>query len=180
MWIRFLFITAALAVSFFAFARGAYQVPEDFLRDTFGGEIPQPQVVWLTGELKIQAEKLLDHRYPSLRVRYWAQGKRSAWILEEVGKDLPITTGVVVHNGRIERLKVLTFRESRGWEVRYPFFTDQFKDAALHEGYQLDHRIDNISGATLSVRALIRQARLALLLHQHIGNNSVPPQKTSP
>ena len=94
MWIRFLFITAALAASFSVFARGTYQAPEDFLRDTFGNEIPQPQVVWLTGELKNQVEKLLGHRYPSLRVRYWAQGKRSAWILKEVGKDLPITTGV--------------------------------------------------------------------------------------
>ncbi|MEE8342935.1 MAG: FMN-binding protein [Gammaproteobacteria bacterium] len=175
MWIRLLLFTAALAVSFASLARGTYQQPEDFLQDTFAGKVPQPQVVWLRGELKTEVEKLLGHRYPSLRVRYWAQGNRSAWILEEVGKDLPITTGIVVDNGRIERIKVLTFRESRGWEIRYPFFTDQFKDAALSGDYQLDHRIDNISGATLSVRALIKQARLALLLHQHIGNNSVPP-----
>ena len=61
--------------------------------------------------------------------------------------------------------KVLVFRESRGWEVRHPFFTDQFRDAGLTGELALDRNIDGISGATLSVRALSRLARLALYLH---------------
>ena len=65
----------------------------------------------------------------------------------------------------IERLRVLAFRESRGWEVRYPFFTDQFKGVGLTDGHALDKAIDGISGATLSVRALEKLARLALYLH---------------
>lgn len=59
------------------------------------------------------------------------------------------------------------FRESRGFEVRYPFFTDQFRGARLREGLDLDREIDGISGATLSVRALTKLARLALLLRAH-------------
>jgi len=53
-------------------------------------------------------------------------------------------------------------------EVRYPFFTDQYKDASLQKDKQLDRTIDGISGATLSVRALTKLARLALYLHHHI------------
>jgi hypothetical protein len=66
---------------------------------------------------------------------------------------------------------VLIFRESRGWEVRHDFFTDQFKGVTLNDDRELDLPIDNISGATLSVRALTRLARLALYLH----NNHVAP-----
>jgi Na+-translocating ferredoxin:NAD+ oxidoreductase RnfG subunit len=63
---------------------------------------------------------------------------------------------------------VLVFRESRGWEVRHDFFTDQFKLAKLKDENQLDKHIDNISGATLSVRAVRKLAQIALLLDKSI------------
>ena len=88
--------------------------------------------------------------------------------MEEIGRDKPITTGVVVKNEKIEQLNVLIFRESRGWEVKYPFFTDQFKQAILTEKNQLSKKIDGISGATLSVYALTKVAKLALFLNTHI------------
>lgn len=74
----------------------------------------------------------------------------------------------MINDNKIESIKVLAFRESRGWEVRHPFFTDQFSDAALKENKQLDKHIDGISGATLSVKAMTKMARLALFLHQEI------------
>jgi uncharacterized protein with FMN-binding domain len=108
-------------------------------------------------------------------VRYWGDAGRSAWILEEVGKEQPITVGLVVSDGRIERVKVLVFRESRGWEVRHPFFTDQFRDTGLTGERDLDRDIDGISGATLSVRALKKLARLALYLHTVIPSADDTP-----
>lgn len=146
-----------------------YQEPEEFLREAFAGETPEPQVLWLTGELRQQAKTILSHDPQALRVRYWTRERRSAWILEEIGKDKPITVGIVVEGRQIKGLRVLIFRESRGWEVRHPFFTDQFKDTGLTEALELDHPIDGVTGATLSVRALTRLARLALLLAQHTG-----------
>ncbi len=110
-----------------------------------------------------------------LRLRYWGRDGRTAWILDEIGKEEPITTGIVVNGRAIEEVKVLIFRESRGWEVRHPFFTDQFKGARLGHDDQLDRHIDGISGATLSVRALKRLARVALFLHQHAEFADVPP-----
>jgi Na+-translocating ferredoxin:NAD+ oxidoreductase RnfG subunit len=65
---------------------------------------------------------------------------------------------------------VLEFRESRGWEVRYPFFTDQFVEAKLDQNERLDRNIDGITGATLSVNAVTRIARIALFLHEHIAH----------
>ena len=155
-------------------ARGVYQQPQDFLSDTFDGSVPEPAVIWLTGERKQVVTRLLGHSYASLRVRYWARDERSAWILEEIGKEQPITVGLAINQGQLERIKVLEFRESRGWEVRHAFFTDQFRDARLTEDRNLDRDIDGISGATLSVRAMKKLAALALYLDGELRAQDVP------
>lgn len=124
-----------------------------------------PQTFWLTAEHKPVIRAILGHDYPAARLRYWRSGQRTAWVLEEIGKELPITAGIVIDDGRIERMRVLAYRESRGWEVQSPGFLRQFAGAGLSGEQQLDHGIDGISGATLSVRALTKLARLALWLH---------------
>lgn len=151
-----------------AAAADVYLEPEKFLSEAFDGNVPKPSVLWIAGDTRDAVEKILGHSAGALRVRYWARGKRSAWILEEIGKTEPITTGIVVDNGAIARVNVLVYRESRGWEVRYPFFTDQFKGATLTAMNELDNNINGISGATLSVRALTRLARIALLLDARV------------
>lgn len=157
-----------IALAGLARAEDVYQQPDAFLAETFG-QVPKPQVLWITPERRPQVKEILGHELGALRVRYWKSGDRTAWILEEVGKEEPITTGVVVNAGRIERVKVLIYRESRGFEVRYPFFTDQFKGARLSGDQRLSQPIDGISGATLSVGALKRLAALALYLHSEVA-----------
>ncbi len=139
-----------------------------FITSVFGGDIPAPQTLWIKNDLKRQVKKVLKHAYPSLRIRYWQTGARTLWILDEIGKYKPITVGVVVQNGAIERLKVLHYRESHGWQVRHDFFTRQFIGATLPKPHTLDRHIDGISGATLSVRALKKLAILALILDQSV------------
>ncbi len=156
-------------------ARGVYQAPEDFLAEVFAGEVPPPGTIWLTGEVRRTAQEILSHRPAALRVRYWRRGRRTAWILEEIGKEKPITVGLVVDGGVLERVRVLVFRESRGYEVREPAFTRQFDGARLREGTRLDRPIDGITGATLSVRALTRLARLALFLHARVMERDDTP-----
>lgn len=145
-------------------AADVYLAPDTFLSEAFDGSVPKPSVLWIAGDTREAVEKILGHSAGALRVRYWSRGKRTVWILEEIGKTEPITTGIVVDNSAIARVNVLIYRESRGWEVRYPFFTDQFKGATLTAMNELDRHINGISGATLSVRALTRLARIALLL----------------
>ena len=148
-----------------ALADDAYQSEEDFLLEAFNNVTPETGVVWLKGDIKNMTSDILGHPYPGLRIRYWREGSRSAWILEEIGKVKPITVGLVVNDEGLEKIRVLAFRESRGWEVRYPFFTDQFIGIGLTDDNDLTRPIDGISGATLSVRALKKLARLALYLH---------------
>jgi len=147
-----------------------YLSPQNFLQQAFSPKkVPKSKVVWLSGTLAVEAKEILGHRYKKARVRYWKDELHSAWILDEIGKEKPITVGVLIKDQRIERLQVLVFRESRGWEVRHSFFTDQFKGRVLSAKKRLDQSVDNISGATLSVRAVSKLARLALLLDKKVG-----------
>ncbi len=153
-------------------AGGVYQEPDDFINEVFDNKPPKADVLWLNKDLKKQIAEILDHKYKGMRVRYWRKQKKSAWILDEIGKEKLITTGIVINNAQIELVKVLVFRESRGWEVRHDFFTDQFKSVSLKEDHQLDKTIDNISGATLSVRAVRKLAQIALLLDQQLQDKA--------
>lgn len=163
-----------------ASAAEVYQAPAAFVKEAFGDEQPMAKAIWVTGDLKRRVKSVLGHPYRDLRVRYWVLGDRSAWILEEVGKVEPITLGVVVERGRIEAMKVLAYRESRGFEIRFPFFMDQYRGAQVDANARLDREIDGISGATMSVRAATRLARLALVLDREVEQAGAATQSKAP
>ena len=175
--LKYFLISFVLLLSLPVFAGGVYQKPADFIKQVFNNNPPKPSVLWLKKDLKKQLSDILDHKYKGMRIRYWQQDRKTAWILEETGKDKLITTGIVISDGKIEQVKVLIFRESRGWEVRHDFFTDQFKQVKLADDKQLNKHIDNISGATLSVRAIKKLARIALLLDKIVQQKK--PQATA-
>ena len=167
--LRFFSLIVLLIVLMPVYPESVYQDPQTFIEEAFENVPPKADKLWLTEDLKANVKDILGHDMGVLRLRYWIKEGRSAWILEEIGKERPITTGFVVEDNQIKKVKILIFRESRGWEVRYPFFTDQFTGASLQgESLELDRPIDGISGATLSVSAVTRLARLALLLHHHV------------
>ena len=161
----------AYLLFFFTIANATvYQSNEEFVSSVFEGKPPSPSFVWMRGEIKTDVANVLGHPYSGLRIRYWKKDQHTAWVLEEIGKERPITTGIEINNGSIARVRVLAFRESRGGEVRYDFFTKQFKHAQLKADNTLNHPIDGITGATLSVNALKRLARLALYLDSKVQN----------
>ena len=150
-------------------AATVYESQADFLNRAFGSAPPEPGVTWLSGDRKSKVRQLLGHDYPALRLRFWCKTGRSAWVLEEVGKEQPITVGIIIEESVIRSLRVLTYRENRGGEVATASFTDQFDRVSLDANDQLDASIDGISGATLSVQALTRLAGLSLYLHAESG-----------
>lgn len=147
-----------------------YLTQEQFLQLAFADATPHAAQLWLDADTKKKTREILGHDYRALRVRYWQLADKTAWILDEIGKEQPITLGVVIKSSRIESLRVLAFRESRGWEIRHAFFTGQFAGSTLTPTLQLDKRIDGITGATLSVRAATNVSRLALYFHQHVNS----------
>lgn len=170
----FMILLVSLANASTALAsEDVYQAPEAFIVESFGGKAPATKTLQLSSDAKAKTAKIMGAHYKLPKVRYWQQDGRTAWILEEIGKFEPITTGLVVGaDGTLERIKVLIYRESHGWEVKHKFFTRQFEGAGLKRGKKLDQRIDGIAGATLSVDALKRLGALALMLHQEVSSPS--------
>jgi hypothetical protein len=171
-----------LSLSVFAFAiffsqailaaKGVYQTPAAFISHSFADAIPQAKVLWLTKEDKAVVAEILQHKYNRMRIRYWQAGNETVWVLNEIGKEKPITMGVHIKNQQIKHFKVLTYRESRGDEVRHEFYSQQFINATLNEDNRLSQNVDGITGATLSVRATTKVARLALWLHAKVTTST--------
>ncbi len=145
-----------------------YQKTDDFLTKAFSGNPPKPKLLWLSKDLYKSATQILKHKPGFLRTRYWQSTEQTVWIINEIGKTKPITIAIIIQQNKIALLKVLAFRESRGWEVKHDFFTNQFKQNSLNSELKLSQAIDGISGATLSVRALIKVAQLALFFNSQI------------
>ena len=140
---------------------------DEFVTTSFA-EAPAEGMLWLKGPEQLMAKQILGHRYAGLRLRYWQAGGRTAWVLDEIGKEHPITMGFVVEDSQLSRVAILEYRESRGGEVRYPFFTQQFVGAGIAADSALSKPIDGISGATMSVRAVTNASRFALYLHDQV------------
>lgn len=147
--------------------KGIYLSIPEFRELAFPRQAVDWQTLWVNSEQREQMESIVQRRFSALRIRYLGQGQKTAWIFEEIGKELPITIGVVVEAGRIAETVVLEYRESRGGEIRHPFFTRQFRGLTLESkgDLPLNGRIDGITGATLSVNAMKKIARLALYCH---------------
>lgn len=160
-------------------ARAAMSVP-DYLAESFAGQpAPVARSLWLTPPVRARLEAILGHPVRAPRLPYWQSGGRTTWILNEIGKEQPITIGVVIERSRVQRVDILEYRESRGDEVRYPAFLRQFSQAALRASDRLDQDIQGISGATLSVWAVTRATRAALV-GAELSQASAPPAPPQP
>lgn len=141
-----------------------YQTPDAFIAEAFApNPAPAPSMLMLDAAKQSTISAVLGHPYPQARLRYWKADGRSAWIFDDIGKEgyVPTTCGFIVAGGAIEHARVLIYRESRGEQVAEPSFLKQLIGAKA-AGNGLDKPVDNISGATLSVKMMQRMARTAL------------------
>lgn len=159
-----------LSLPLFTVAKGSYLSPEQFLADIYQERKFESKSIWLSKDDQANIADIMSHKYNRLRIRYWQEANDTVWILDEIGKEKPITIGIHILKSKIQQVKVLAFRESRGDEVRHDFFTRQFDSAELTKENMLNTHIDGITGATMSVRALTKTARLALWLNNKIQN----------
>jgi Na+-translocating ferredoxin:NAD+ oxidoreductase RnfG subunit len=83
-----------------------------------------------------------------------------AIIDHEVGKMDPITFMTVISpQGSVRSVEILVYRESQGSEVHEPRFLKQYENKTLASPLREGQDIQNISGATLSVRAVTTGVR---------------------
>ncbi len=138
-------------------------LPVDFIRDTWGAVPPERRLVLGEEEQSVAAAMLGARRFKSM-VSYWQQNGQRVWSLEARGKVKLIGAGFVVEQGRIVKSEVLAFRETRGRQICSDRFLKQLKGLFLKKNRKLNRKIDGYSGATYSVNAIRKMARLALYL----------------
>lgn len=156
-------------------AKGVYQTTDEYATEIWPEGGYSAEVHWLQTEDKAIAKAIFERNYAGLRVRYKRFNNQTLWTMEEVGKELPITVGIWVGDSGVEEIRILAYRESRGGEVKYPFFTRQFIRSQLTERFGISAHIDNISGATLSVAAVKRTVAWALYLHKQVTTPVIEP-----
>jgi Na+-translocating ferredoxin:NAD+ oxidoreductase RnfG subunit len=126
----------------------------------------------VTPEDRAQIEKISGLRVPIPRYTFLVcrngEVSRYAVIMDETGKSEPITFLVGVESsGKAGEIALMVFRESRGWEVREPRFTRQFKGKKLEDPIRVNQDVMNYTGATLSSEAMARGVKKALALVRH-------------
>lgn len=178
-----IYISTALLLWVSSLSAETYLESRDFIEQVLGENSIQ-KVLWVSSDLRKELKESLGDNISAARVRYWQSSpvsnetksdnaKKTIWVLDKIGRDKPITVGIVIENQKIERLEILAFRESRGYEVKYPRFTNQFSGLFLSKKIELNARVDNITGATLSVNAVKKTARLALFLQSQLDGKDL-------
>ncbi|WP_373091599.1 FMN-binding protein [Zhongshania sp.] len=166
LFLFFLIITGLYSGNVKAFELyKTFQTPDVFLAEMFNNQVPAPTVLNLDAEAQREISAVFNRPFPSQRVRYWKDANKTVWVFDDIGKEgyVPTTSGFAVSGGAIETARVLIYRESRGEQVAEPSFLNQLKGAKA-AGNKLSNKVDNITGATLSVQMMERMARTALTL----------------
>lgn len=118
----------------------------------------------VTGEVSRLCAKVLGRAYPHGLIQHCGDTEKTVWILSAQGKHGLITAGFIVTAGRIRETSVLADREQRGRPIHTRRFLRQFEGVGLRDNTRLDQRIDGITGATISSKAMEKMALLALRL----------------
>jgi len=124
--------------------------------------------------------KIAEDRFTIIRGYQDEKSTGYAVITEEIGKFKPITFIVKVsEKGIVERVEVMVYRESRGGEVRRQRFLRQFRKKDSRDPIRINRDIMNVTGATLSVRAMSAGVKKVLVVLEELGyiENRVPEEK---
>ncbi len=131
-----------------------------------GAEKIKKEKKWLTDTQKEAIGKILGEKYQDRRVTYYfglneeGQPIGAMVIGNEIGRSYPITFMVVINpDGTVKDVEIMVYREPHGWEVRFESFLSQF--FGRNAGDLFDN-INNITGATLSVRSMTRGVKKAV------------------
>lgn len=142
-------------------------------------------ILHLTGE-EIRAARLRNEKVAareSLTVTVpWANGNPLGYlVVDDVkGKDMPITYMVAVDTAlRVLDIRILAYRESHGGEVRNVAWRRQFIGRSPDEPLRHGREIRNITGATISARAItggVRDVLTLLAVTRHRLDSEEPPR----
>jgi len=136
---------------------------DDFAREAFGTDAPR-STLSVAGDLSRLCRQTVGAPIPREVIYYHSLSNGTVWVLMAQGKHGPITGAFMVQDALIRASRILEDRERRGRGIRGKRYLRQFEGIGLRAGKQLDRRVDGITGATISSRAVEKMALLALRL----------------
>ncbi len=163
-----LFFTFSFCSS--AWAQTVYLSPADALKIIFPSSTYQKETKTLTEEQKIALEKQLGAKLSKTEWEFTIAktGKKMDGITlidNEIGKTEPITfMTALLPDGSIKDVEILVYREAYGSEVTGKGFLKQFNSKKQSDPLILGKDISNVTGATLSSRAITRGVKRAVAL----------------
>jgi Na+-translocating ferredoxin:NAD+ oxidoreductase RnfG subunit len=187
-FIRAVVITGLL-VSFLTLTAGAEE--EEYVERVFltkkqalklafpGVKKVKKKKVWLTDTQTAAIQKILGDQieYKERRATYYfgldEAGKPTGAMVigNEIGRSYPITFMVVLNtDGTVKDVEIMVYREPHGWEVRFESFMSQFFGRGAGDPFD---NINNITGATLSVRSMTKGVKKAVAEFQVIYKDKV-------
>ncbi|MBO9581859.1 MAG: FMN-binding protein [Sphingobium sp.] len=103
--------------------------------------------------------------------KIWQATRENAaigWVIvdEVIGKHEFITYATAITpDGHVLGVEILSYRESKGGQVRDPRWRERFRGKTLADPFRLNQDIPNISGATLSSRNITDGVKRILAIH---------------
>lgn len=154
-----------------AFAQTVYLKPAEALKIIFkdSKEIVSEKKT-LTPLQKAAVEKKLGRRLQREDWNFYVArsgGKTDGYAVidNEIGKTEPITfLTAITPDGRVKAVEILVYREPIGSEVHEKRFLRQFGEKGAGDPIRVGQDIANISGATLSARAVSLGVKRDLLI----------------
>ena len=135
--------------------------------------------------LKVELEQNLGRRFTEDKLEVFIVYDKAdellgyAMVSEEIGKYRPITFMVGIGpDFRVKNAAILIYRESRGGEVRRSRFLRQYFGKSPEDPISINRDIINITGATLSVRALNFGIKKLLVLAKALYETPSKEQET--
>lgn len=161
-------------------AETVYLTPKDALKLFFkDSEKVTSEKKEITGDLKVKVEKALGVSLPKENYTFYIGSTKGgtdgyALIDNQIGKTEPITFMTILDpQGKVRAVEILVYRESHGGEVQSRRFLKQFDKKTVRDPIRVGQDIDNISGATLSARALATGVKRAVILWQALYGGGV-------
>ncbi len=163
---KFLFFFVVIFLLFFASIASAanrtYASADEVLKRSYPGAVFDKRVVRFSVDERKKIAGLIKKKFFKRHMVFYIATKDGATqgyaaIGNERGKTRQITFMVFIDkDGAVTDLDILAFRESQGYEIENPRWRKQFLGKTLTSRLRLKRDIRNISGATLSARAVTK------------------------
>lgn len=130
-----------------------------------------PFAVTLSPAQLAQIKKASGVPQPNAQPKIWRamSGKATiGWVIvdEVIGKHEFITYATAISpDGHVLGIEILSYRESKGGQVRDPKWRKAFRGKTVQDQFKLNKDIPNISGATLSCRNITDGVKRLLVIH---------------